>query len=288
MTEDFKQSRNWCFTDYQKLDFKKIYDANRSLIRYIGVGQEICPTTKKKHAQGWIQFEAKKRLSRVKSIIGCDKIHVESCRGSELHNEKYCAKDNNFICYGAFITTGFRSDLLVIQDKLKAGDNIEDIMNNDFETYCRYRGGIKDYAQVCAKVNSQAFRKVKTTVLYGDTGTGKTRKAMEKCSYKITGDSLQWWDGYNGEKTILIDEYDSQIKCTEMLNILDGYQLRLPIKCGFTYAQWTEVYITSNIAPNEWHCNAKEQHRAALKRRISKILNMNTISSQLSNTYQDQ
>ena len=59
------QSRNWCFTDFELLNFEQIYEENKDLIRYICVGNEICPKTKKKHKQGWIQFINKKRMNGV-------------------------------------------------------------------------------------------------------------------------------------------------------------------------------------------------------------------------------
>lgn len=262
------QSVNWCFTDFELLDWNNIFDSAQ--FRYLCWGKEICPNSGREHYQGWLQFKKKKRMNGVKKILGSKKIHVEVCQGSESDNEKYCKKDGKYHTLGEYITKGHRSDLDNIKKVLRNGAPIKEIMEENFDLYCRYRNGIKDFHNECAKVNTKKFRKVKVVVYWGKTGTGKTRKAMEKADFKITGDSLQWWDGYCGEKSILIDEYDSQIKCTELLNILDGYQLRLPIKGGFTYANWDKVYITSNIDPNDWHSCAKDEHRNALLRRISK------------------
>ena len=124
------------------------------------------------------------------------------------------------------------------------------------------------------KKNRKKFRKVEVVVLSGSTGTGKTRKAMEEANYKITGNQLQWWDGYEGEKCICIDEYNNDIGITELLNILDGYELRLPIKGSFTYANWNKVYITTNLTKSQFHSNAKSEHRKALFRRVTKWQNL--------------
>ena len=53
-----------------------------------------------------------------------------------------------------------------------------------------------------------------------------------------------------------------------MLNLLDGYRLRLPIKGGFTYAAWTKIFITSNQI-SEPYSMASIEHKAAFDRRIS-------------------
>ncbi len=105
----------------------------------------------------------------------------------------------------------------------------------------------------------------------GPTGTGKTRACYDSDAFMIHGDSLDWWDGYCGEKTLVIDEYSNQISLTKLLGILDGYQLRLPIKGGFTYARWTTVKITTNLG--ELHEKAKWEHRCALERRVTNTIN---------------
>lgn len=264
------QSKNWCFTDFELLDFRKIFEANQDVIRYICWGKEICPNSKKVHMQGWVQFKNKKRLNGVKKILGSPKIHLEVCQGSEGSNNKYCAKDGQFIKLGKYLVQGQRTDLEKIQKDIKDGASLGDIMENNFETYCRYRGGIKDYHEFVSKSNRKAFRKVEVVVHSGPTNTGKTRKAMENPDvFKIEGSGLDWFDGYTGESTLVIDEYDNDVKITKMLNILDGYRLRLAIKGGFTYAAWTKVIITTNLTKDLIHSNAKQAHRDALFRRIN-------------------
>lgn len=276
-----KQSKNWCFTDFENIDWKSFFEKKCAEVDYVCWGLEICPKSKREHFQGWVQFKTKQRMTAVKKLIGSKVIHVEACKGDEGDNEKYCKKDNKYQSLGEYTVQGKRTDLLEVQQLLKDGKTISDIMDSHFELYCRYRGGIKDYKEVIDKKKAKEFRMLKVNVLWGDTNTGKTRLAVSKdvnC-YKITGDSLKWWDGYEGEKTIVIDEYDSQLKCTELLNILDGYHLRLPVKGGFTYAQWDTVYITSNIDPKHWHENAKDQHRKALMRRLTSITHMKKAKS---------
>lgn len=270
----FTQSRNYCFTDFKNINFdfyEKIYNEYKDIIRYICVGIEICPKTKKQHIQGWIQFFNKKRIGGVKRCLNNKSLHCESMRGTAFDNDKYCSKDKKFKKFGAFIKQGHRSDLEKIKKDIKDGASKEEIMDNNFELYCRYRNGINDYMEIINKKKCAEFRKVKVEYLHGETGTGKTRHAMKKAKFKICANDLKWWDGYNGEKCIVIDDYDNDVNITKMLNILDGYQLRLPIKGGFTYANWNKVYITSNLDPDELHIHAKKKHRDALFRRITKV-----------------
>lgn len=266
------QSRNYCFTDFELLDIAKIYENNSDIIRYVCFGLEICPKTKKEHQQGWIQFTTKRRLGGVKRIMKSKKIHVESCFGSEFDNEKYCSKDGKFKSFGAFISQGQRTDLEGMINLIEQEVPMIEIARSNPATFCQYHNGLTKYKNLVEKENSKVFRNVEVIYIHGTTGTGKTRMAMKEATFKIEGSALDWWDGYEGEKTILIDEYDNDVKITKLLNILDGYRLRLPVKGGFTYARWTKVFITSNVEPDDLHGNAKLAHREALERRISKIV----------------
>ncbi len=263
---------NWCFTDFELLTYNEIFEAHSDRVRYIGVGKETCPDTGKVHMQGWIQFKRSVRMGQVKAALGSRVIHVEPCKGSTLANEDYCKKEGCFESYGEFIGQGRRSDLLAIRDEMLAGASWYDILFNHFETYCRYRGGIRDFYQMVVKKRGREWRTVNVEVLEGLTGVGKTKAAMaeDPDAYKISGSSLDWWDGYDGEKTIVIDEYANDVKITKLMGILDGYQLRLPTKGSFTYALWDRVIITTNYPWEQWHTNADPRHRDALKRRITK------------------
>lgn len=271
-----KRSRNWCFTDFKNIDFKTIYANNTDVIRYICVGKEICPKTQKEHNQGWVQFSTPRRMNGVKRIFNSKSLHLEPCYGTEFDNDKYCTKDGKYWQEGKFATQGHRTDIENIKHKLDNGDSLMDIANDNFDLFLRYRQGFRNYKQMVDKKKRSTFRKVKVKVISGPTGCGKTRKAMKDPynTYKIEGSNLEWWDGYDGENILVIDEYNNDINITKLLNILDGYQLRLPIKGGFTYANWHKVIITTNLKRHEIHPNAKPEHINALNRRISKWKNL--------------
>lgn len=269
-----RRSRNFCFTSFKIIDLEPVYEEYRDIIRYLCYGEEICPKTNKKHLQGWIQFRNPKDLRPAQKILKMGKIHMEMCNGSEYSNDKYCTKDGKYKKFGKFKSQGFRTDLEIIKKNIESGASLTEIIQDNFSMYCRYRNGIEKYVEIVTKEKTKVFRHVEVEYIHGSTGTGKTRYAMNNSTYKITGDQLQWWDGYDGEKAICIDEYDNNVPITKLLNILDGYHLRLSIKGGFTYANWTNVFITSNLEPDALHANAKTKHREALFRRITKITKM--------------
>lgn len=268
------RSRNWCWTDYEFLNWEEIFNKWDN-IRYIGYGDEICPTTGKPHFQGWMQFKKAVRFPWIKKNI-CPKLHLEKCYGTEEHNQIYCSKIN-FKSFGEFVTQGKRTDLKAITEALvNNATNLTEIMVEHPELYCRYRNGVRDIAALAIKKSIPDFRELTVTYIWGPTRTGKTWWAIHQFAdepwYKIQGCHLRWWQDYNLEKNLLIDEYDNNIKCEEMLAYLDVYKLRLDVKGSHTYANWTNVIITSNIPPQELHTNAKDCHRAAFLARINKFL----------------
>lgn len=242
-------------------------------VRYAIYGAEICPETKRHHWQTYIELKKPMRGTGVVKAYGLSS-DTMWFKGEKIKNRNaarnYCKKDGKWFEIGKWIKgQGHRSDLDNFVTKLKEGSKLSEMMINEPTLYCKYRNGLKDIAHNIEKKHRKEFRKVKVVLLTGPTGTGKTRKGMKKCDYKIT--DLKWWDGYDGEKSILIDEYDNNVPITKLLNILDGYSLRLPVKGGFTYANWDTVYITTNLKLDELHPNAKKAHRKALMRRITKI-----------------
>lgn len=265
------RTRNWVFTDFELIDWETVYN-NQSNIRYITYGEEKCPSSGNTHYQGWIQLENPKELNWVKKHLH-PTAHWEAMKKNSVANNKYCHKDGDYKIFGKYKTQGQRTDLERIQDEIKGGATLFEIADNNFETFCKYRSGITKYHEMAQNHRTSDWRDVEVIVLTGETGTGKTREAMKEAKYKIQGEELEWWDRYEGEECILIDEYDTNVTITKMLSLLDGYKLRLAVKGGFTYANWNKVYITSNVQLSDWHPQAKMEHRKALYRRINKVIN---------------
>lgn len=257
--------RHWCATFFKS--------PNHGLFkgRYAIIGEEICPTTGKTHWQAYLEFKEKVSMKYIKEMFGDKSIHLEKRHGTREQARDYCKKEGKFNEYGVWSTgPGFRTDLVSVSNQIFSGEKrVTEIMAEEPTLYCKYRNGLRDIQAEADKKLAKDFRKVEVIVLSGPTGCGKTREAMKEATYKIEGENLKWWNGYEGEECILIDEYDNDVKITKLLNLLDGYQLRLDVKGGHTYARWSKVYITTNLRIDELHAQAKEAHRTALFRRIS-------------------
>lgn len=244
-------------------------------VRYAVFGEEICPETKNTHWQGYVEFYKPQRASTTYKIFSGDKkIKVIPRRGTREQARDYCMKDGKYEEVGEWTQgQGQRTDLEGIVKELIEDKTLSEVMLDNPSVYCRYRNGLKDISASVIKTNTKEFRKIEVILIIGPTGCGKTRRAMEESEYRIQGHNLGWWQDYDQEKVICIDEYNNDINITETLSLLDGYQLRLNIKGSHTYANWNKVFITSNLTIDEIHSNAKPAHRDALFRRITQIIN---------------
>ena len=276
-TNNDNKGVSFCFTDFNKSNidngYEKIFEEYKDVIRGIAWGKETCPSTGKTHNQAFIQMYKQCRYSAIQKMIK-EKAHFEVMHGSIEQNENYCKKENVFKKLGNFVSKGFRSDLHNIKDDLKSGSSLYDIMENYTGDFIRYSNGIQKMKSLIDNKQANKFRHIDTTVLVGDAGSGKTSYVCNKYGYENVyivengQDDKFLFDGYDGEKTILIDDFNGNIKYTTLLRILDGHKYGLNVKNGRAYARWDKVYITSNNKPRKWYRTIGEN----LKRRISNCL----------------
>nr|QMV80659.1 alphaRep protein [Alphasatellitidae sp.] len=86
------QSRNWCFTLFAYT--LPLFDSLPEWANYIVFQEEECPTTKKRHLQGFVTLKKSQRLSFLKGRLG-NGVHLEISRGSSSSNRDYCRKDDS-------------------------------------------------------------------------------------------------------------------------------------------------------------------------------------------------
>lgn len=264
MTETTKDNRGtvFCFTDFKKENVKNgyhaIFEDFKDEIRALAWGREKCPTTGNIHNQAFIQFYKQSRGSRIQKIIK-EKCHYEVMRGSIKENKKYCSKDGIYTELGEFVYRGYRSDLHSIKDDLKAGAKLSDIMENYTGDFVRYHSGISKMAGMVQKKLRNKWRDVTTTVLCGEAGSGKTSYVYKKYGYDnvfkfdAKHAKTDFWGDYDGEEVLLIDDFNGWIQYSYMLQVLDGHPLMMNIKNGTTYANFTKIYITSNVSISRWY-----------------------------------
>lgn len=268
------QSKAWCFTinNYGPNEPADLFNRLEGSYVYVVVGKEVCPTTGTPHLQGYVLFRDRKRLKTVKKLIG-NRAHLERAKGNPEQNHRYCSKEGNYEERGT-LPTGKHTTLSVVCEKLKAGTPLREIALNQPETFVRHHRGLQRLVEVLGESTQRSWKT--TVVVYiGTTGVGKSRKCAELCGseptyYKPRG---KWWDGYDGQPNVIIDDFYGWIEYDEMLRITDRYPHRVPVKFGFTQFLAKSIFITSNKPVSEWYTfeGYRENAISPLLRRIDKI-----------------
>lgn len=274
-----ERARAWCFTFNNPTTpwepiFQSIYHqhAIRYQIAQKEQGKEGTP-----HIQGYINFNNPVRFTTVKKLI--PGAHWEIAQGTPEHNQAYCSKEEGRLEgpweFGKIPRgQGQRMDLDKLKEDLDEGKSLTQIRENHFTAYLRYSRAILDYRLMTAKPRDWEMSII---VLWGPTGSGKSRYCHETYpgAYWKTKNSgqMQFWDGYSGEETIIVDEFYGWMSWDFMLRFTDRYPCHLEVKHGTVPIAAKTIVFTSNKHPREWYPNVKygwDEHNP-LKRRISEI-----------------
>jgi len=124
-----------------------------------------------------------------------------------------------------------------------------------------------------------------TIVYYGSAGAGKSRRVRAECAtsglslwVSPVGTCGLWYDGYDGHAAALFDDFVGGMSFRDLLNLLEGNQVLVPIKGSFVTWRPSLVYFTSDRHWREWMFPKgkdqglgpmSEEEQAQLGRRIS-------------------
>ncbi|AUM61834.1 Rep [uncultured virus] len=220
------------------------------------------------HLQGVITFSRGYRLAGLKKLFPTG--HFEPTKSVDAVN--YCIKGEIIIDL-TNNNQGHRTDL---DEAIAIATNsgLVAMAKAHPSTFVKYHKGIKELLFTLDE--PKEWTNVTVIVLWGAPGSGKSRLAREidpklyNVPEPING--TIWFDGYRGQKTILLDDFYGWLKYHTLLQITDGYPMMLPVKGAFVNKQWDTVIITSNKPPEEWYPNV--DNIDALKRRISSVQNV--------------
>jgi len=236
------------------------------------VGEEGTP-----HVQGYVAWDNPRSLDKFKNAIS-PRLHYEPhTRGTAQQNRNYClgmvekkgfTQNPTFVEVGELPEQGSRTDWTQAVTTLQSGTDISTVIQTQPHLLPSIRA-LERFQQISFRPLN---RHVNVIVLIGAPGTGKSRWAYDNYPELYSKPEGQWFDGYSGQKTLLLDDFYGDIPYSQLLKMCDRYPLQVPVKCGFIYAQWDTVIITSNRSPDTWYPSGTD----ALNRRISRLeLNYN-------------
>lgn len=173
---------------------------------------------------------------------------------------------------------GERNDWVRIRESIRDGLSNLEITEKFPELLFRLRD--VEYARqqfIMEEAKESGIRRLETMYVCGPTGVGKTRGIMERHNfsdiYRVT-DYKHPFDGYALEGAIVFEEYASNYSIEAMLNYLDVYHTTLPARYANKTANYTQVYITSNLPLYQQYMTEQRTKKETFKaflRRIDKV-----------------
>jgi len=252
---------NWTEAEYEEC---KQWDYTRIII-----GKEIGPECGTPHLQGTVVFKSAKRLTGLKKLN--NRISWRPANFIEASFE-YCRKDGNY-WEDDRRKQGDRTDIKKAKEMFRAGASVHQIAL-EVDSYQAARMGE-------LLIRTAPFRSVaiQREILWfcGATGTGKSETARLLYPDLYLKDTYKWWDGYNGEETVLIDDMRGDFcKFHELLRLLDRYTYRGEIKGGSVPITATRIIITSPYRPEDLYKGRTDEDIAQLVRRITEVREFRT------------
>jgi len=235
-----------------------------------------------KHYQGVFYSKEKVTCSwLLKKLPGCGYMApVKDTKGAV----SYCGKSESRLDgpweRGTMPAQGKRSDLLECKEIIDGGGRMEDLFEQSFSNAVRYGRGLKSYIDLVDKKSPRTWL-TQCYIYYGDAGMGKTEAAKEETlawggkTFWMTLEAGMggkvWWDGYDGEPNIVIDEFEQQIRLSDFKRIIDSSPFKVPVKGGYVEFKAKRVWFLSNITTDCWYLKAAPAgtpQRRALQRRM--------------------
>jgi len=256
-----------------ELELVRAYHSNTKSVRYGCWSQEVGETGTP-HIQGYTCWNNSMSLEAFKKKLG-GRLHYElHTMGTAQENHNYCAglvpkKGNKlnptFEEHGELPQQGDRTDWRKAVEQVRSRQPVVDVIADQPHLLPNIRA-LERYATLTRQPPKD--RDVRVLYIHGPAGCGKTRAIHEAYPDAFWKPEGQWWDGYEGQPVVVLDDYYGDLPYAQLLKVLDRYPLRLPVKGGFAPAEYTTVLITSNAMLDEQYPGILGKKREALYRRI--------------------
>jgi hypothetical protein len=257
-------ARYWCFTlnNYTEEDEQTLQDAFPEFLKGLQYGRELGSQEETPHLQGILQTNVPSRLAALQRRFGL-RYHWERCRNISA-SIAYTAKDGDVFTIGQLGSSqqGRRTDLENAIADFKSHRSLSKLKDDHPVVYVKYPRGFSTLLDIPPRTTGP-----RVVWIYGSTGTGKTYSIIHHFpDIWISSGSLQWFDGYIGQESALLDDFRGS-DCTfhYLLRLLDRYPLRVPIKGGFVEWVPKRIFITSAFGPRQTY-SGMEDTRQLLRR----------------------
>lgn len=251
-------ARNWCWTlnnpNDETEDILRVQLGGDGAVRY-AIWQLERGESGTRHLQGYLELTKVMRIAGLKQLFHPFKPHFEKRRGTREQARDYCRKDESSL--------GGRVELGEWEQQRGRRTDIEDFANairegdGDLQLLCKYPGQFLRFGSMVQRARHASHKRVRremrVIVCSGKTGSGKSHFAWHYRDgdfsriYKLFQKKPVWFDGYAGEDTLFIDEWEGEPACELLKEICDVWPYTAPVKGGSVLAQWDTVIIATNF-----------------------------------------
>lgn len=227
-------------------------------VRYIIYQKEKCPDTGRLHYQGYIELTKPMRITALAKRPIFKTAHFEPRRGTREEARDYCRKEESRVAgpfeFGKWRSggQGARTDWDSIKESVKSGASDADIAESNPGEFIRNYRGIRELRLA---LRPKRVEKTSVFVFYGRPNVGKTTMAAQLYpgAYWKPPNS-KWFDGYQGEETVVFDDFDgSWLPISTLKRLMDAQPLMVETKGGMVQFLAKQLVITTNDLPENWY-----------------------------------
>jgi len=225
------------------------------------------------HWQFVVAFRKKVSLAGVKAVFG-PSVHAELSR-SESANE-YVLKEETRVDgpweHGAKpVRRNAKTDWESVWTAAQSGDLSAIPAQVRVVSYRTIRAIASDFAKTPPIVREIFVFWGATGKYVLTVGTGKSRRAWDEAGLEAYAKCprTKFWDGYQSEQNVVVDEFRGGIDVSHVLRWCDRYPVRVEIKGSSKPLVATKIWFTSNLDPRMWYPDLDEETKSALLRRFN-------------------
>lgn len=251
------KARDWQLTlnEVEKWDDLLGYLEELKTLSYGIACHELAPSTSHEHIHVYTHFSNAIALS----IRKCQGAHIERCRGSPKQNIDYIRKDGDIIWeYGDEPRQGART--IGELKKSKDLDSLPIAVANIAERIVRRERAKEGFMEMLTEIENDCL--VRTEVIYitGKPGQGKTyggyKLALSKFPKEKIGrikfsQQFAFIDNEEAECFVIEEFRASDLRASELLQLIDNYGSRISTKGGDVYIRAKCIILCSMFAPDE-------------------------------------
>lgn len=290
--------RHVCFTLYKPYDLDNLLHAlalhcggerdRKKGVRYIVFQQEVGARKKRIHLQGYVEAYNPHRWptgwKRLLFQFGIgNHVHLKPRRGTREQAQAYCKKEATRIPgpgngpweFGLFEAggQGKQSELREAAASLLQHRNLSRLQPH---VLARHSRGLRDLLYIHAPRRDYTEGGCRVYWFYGPGGTGKSYTATKLFPGHYRKNPFNiWFDNYNGQGSVIIDDYDPTVKpgigLAHFKLWFDVYDYEEQVKGAFVPLAAKTWIVTSNYDYLDLRFATTQENRAAWTRRITNV-----------------